>query len=206
MFLVFDTETTGLPDEAGRGKWEHPSQPWPVSFAGILLRPDLSVIREYHEIIRIPADVEIHPRALETHGITREMMDEKGVEPSIVFKSIMELLAETNVHMAYNLPFDDSVTKAFAKRLSHPNPEHLFGDSHPVDLLTLAKNYLRIPGGNQGYRYVKLFQAYRRITGVPMNSVYNAHDALDDVRACVDIYRAMTESVTAKGGILPEED
>lgn len=196
MILIYDTETTGLPDPAGRGKWEHPSQPWPVSIAAILLDDKIQVIDEYHSMIRIPKDVVINPKAEETHGISMEKLQAEGAPMEDVMRDFQQrFVSKALIHMAYNIQFDDNVVKAWALRLKHNDPEHFFGDSIPTCLLKLATNYLKIPGGHEGYRNVKLFQAYRRITGVPMDAVYKAHDALEDVRACADIYRAMLKSM-----------
>lgn len=195
MILIFDTETTGLPDNAQRKNWRHESQPWPVSVAGILLDGDLKEVETYHHVVRVPDGIESHPRALATHGITREKMNAEGLPPATILADFQRLVGMASIHMAYNLPFDDAVMKAFAHRLGHPDASTLFGDSEGTCLLRTATNFLKIPGGHEGYRQVKLFQAFRRITGRKMEDVYTAHDALEDVRACADIYRAMIKAV-----------
>lgn len=195
MFLIYDTETTGLPANEGRGKWEHPSQPWPVSVAALLLNDDLTEADSFHSLIRIPDDVEIHPRAEATHGISREKLIAEGVAPAEVLRDFKAILAKSKVALAYNSQFDVTVLKALALRLGDNNPGALFDGVEDSCLLRLCTNYLKIPGGNEGYRQVKLFQAYRRICGVPMDKVYTAHDAMEDVRACADIYRKMLQSM-----------
>lgn len=196
MILIYDTETTGLPDPEGRGKWEHPSQPWPVSIAAILLDDKIEGVDEFHSLIKIPKDVVMSPKAFETHGISTEKLQAEGTPMEEVMRNFRQrFVSKSLMHMAYHIDFDDNVVKAWAHRLKYNAPEHFFGESIPTCLLKLSTNYLKIPGGHQGYRNIKLFQAYRRITGVPMDAVYKAHDALEDVRACADIYRAMLKSM-----------
>ena len=186
MILIYDTETTGLAVDG--------VQPWPISIAAVLLDDKLQIIDTLHSLIKIPSSIPIHPKALEAHGMSHNLIQEKGAD----MKEVMDIfhkrfVSPSLIRMAYNIKFDDDVIKAFVQRINYSlSPLDFFSSIPPTCLMKLATNYLRIPGGHQGYRSVTLTQAHRRITGIP---VFKAHDALHDVHACVDIYRSMLKSM-----------
>lgn len=78
---------------------------------------------------------------------------------------------------------------------AHMNDELYGPNSSSMCLMKLASNFTRVPGGTDGFRTLKLGQTFRRVCGIPMEAKYEAHNALDDVRACVDIYRELVKVV-----------
>lgn len=195
--LIFDTETTGLPDKGARGQYDHPSQPYPVSIAAVLCDDKLDIVESFHHFVKLPPGVKCHPKAEETHGITPDVLEAKGIEQADALTDFKALSSKAAVHMAYNISFDVDVMHAMNHRLTGQHADTFAPESKSTCLMKLSSNFLRIPGGvGGGYRQLKLFQAYRRICGVPMESVYKAHDALEDVMACRDIYYKMLEAVS----------
>lgn len=114
MFLVFDTETTGLP------LWKEPSddpgQPHIVDIACSLFdRTGLEVDR-YDAIINpgveIPADVAA------IHGITTEIAQAEGVEPQRAFSNFTEMVRKADVIVGHNVSFDIRMVRILAARLT----------------------------------------------------------------------------------------
>ena len=82
-FLVFDTETTGLP----KSKYAEPEDTWKfpyvVQLSWLIFNTGTNKVEALRDkIIRLPNYIKIPQRATEIHGITQEQMLEEG-EPAI---------------------------------------------------------------------------------------------------------------------------
>ena len=111
-YLVFDTETTGLPKtgEINYDKlvlWPHPVQ---LSYAIYNTDSDEVVkVRDY--LLKLPDNMKINEESIKIHGITDEMLQRKGVN----FEEIVEELAEdfqgADCLVAHNISFDMNILK-----------------------------------------------------------------------------------------------
>lgn len=98
---------------------------------------------------------------------------------------------------AYNFAYDNGVMRNVYEHV-RGSVSDVYKNTPSYCLMKLARDFCRIPGGTGGnYRQLKLFQAYRRIVGVPLASVYNAHNALDDSLAAADVYISMMGAIRA---------
>lgn len=178
--LFYDTETTG--------KFErdypltHPSQPHIVQFAGLLTDEDGNEIMDFKTLVRPTDDWNMHPKALETHGITIEQCQKFGIPIATVLHVIYVTPADLAV--AHNNEFDESVVRVECKRnnrdqvLSHI-PERF-------DTMKASTDLCKIPNEHYpGFKWPKLEEAYEILLG---KKIENAHDAMADVRACKDIF------------------
>jgi len=191
IITAFDTETTGLTHF--RLPFSHPEQPWPVSVTAVKEAVDGSIDKVYSTIVKLPASAQIHPKALEVHGISFERTQDEGEDPLVVMHVLRDIFHASDVHCAYNLPFDDKVLMAMGHRTgAAPDSalrEWLYGKSAPHCVMKHARDYLRVPSdAGFGYRNVKLEQAYRRIVGRPMTG---AHDATADTFAALTVFKTM---------------
>ncbi len=198
IITAFDTETTGL--TLFRESCEHPDQPWPVSVTAVKEAPDGTFEKIYSTIVKLPPGVIIHPRAEEVHGISYQRTQDEGEDPIVVLHTLRNMFSASDVHCAYNLPFDDKVLMAMAYRCNVAPlaklGEWLYGKSVGHCVMELARLYLKVPGtGGYGYRRVKLEQAYRRIVGVPMEG---AHDATADTLAALTVFKTMLLSMASQ--------
>ena len=78
-FLVFDTETTGLP----KSKYAEPEDTWQfpyvVQLSWLIFNTGTNKVEALRDkIIRLPSYIKIPQRATEIHGITQEQMLEEG--------------------------------------------------------------------------------------------------------------------------------
>ena len=75
LIICFDTETTGLPERNisiyETAKWPHIVQ---LSFM-VFDTEKKEVVQEYDEIIKIDNGVDLTPKSVEIHGITREIIE-----------------------------------------------------------------------------------------------------------------------------------
>lgn len=114
MYLVFDTETTGLP------LWKEPSddpnQPHVVDIAWTLYGQDRAEIERYDAIINpgvpIPDDV------AQLHGITTERAIAEGIEASAVWERFTDVIARSEIVVGHNISFDIRMMRITAARLT----------------------------------------------------------------------------------------
>jgi len=112
LVLVFDTETTGLPetktiDVETLYKW-----PYIVQFSYIIYDTDLNTILRINDnIIKIPTNVMITSENSNIHGITKEMTELNGVNLTLVIDTFIEDFNNSNIVVAHNLNFDLNILK-----------------------------------------------------------------------------------------------
>lgn len=110
--LLFDTETTGLPN-TGLINTEHMDK-WPyiVQFSYVFYDMDASkMVKSSDTIIKIPAHIKISPECTNIHGITNEMCENQGVPFIQVFTEFMTYFNKADWVVAHNLNFDLNMLK-----------------------------------------------------------------------------------------------
>lgn len=113
MYLVYDTETTGLPD------WGQPSdapqQPYAVDLAATLFdRTGLEVGR-FDCIINNPGVI-IPDDVAAIHGITTEIAQAEGIDPTDAWDGFIDLLQRADVVVGHNVKFDNRIMRIHAAR------------------------------------------------------------------------------------------
>lgn len=180
MYLVFDTETTGLADFSRPP--EDPCQPRLVQLGAQLLDADLVVRAEMNMIVR-PDGFTIPPDAEKVHGISMAVAERYGFEEITVLQQFALLCERAETLVAHNLQFDGIVMgRAYAIRgvpvTLPPNKRCTKIDMTPV---------CNLPGGRNGQpKWPTLSQAHIHVTG---QDFAGAHDAMADVRACATVLR-----------------
>jgi DNA polymerase III epsilon subunit-like protein len=105
--LVFDTETTGLPqtkiiNEETLEKWPHI-----VQFSFAMFDTDTKSIIKFKDfIVKLPNKIEISQDSINIHGITKDISNEKGFDINIVIKTFFEYLEESELLVGHNISFD----------------------------------------------------------------------------------------------------
>lgn len=191
--IFFDTETTGLPN------WKEPSegenQPHIVELAAKLV--DLQsreIIGVLDTIIRpdgwvIPADM------TEIHGITTEKALAEGRPESEVIGEFLSLWRQSNFRVAHNQSFDERILRIGIKRffIEEIAEEWKAGEKQCIGLITKPIMQM-LPKNKFGYKMPKLEEAYLHFIGKPMQ---NAHRAMADVDACMEVYFAVLDQQAA---------
>ena len=103
--LLFDTETTGLPqtkiiNQEMTGKWPHI-----VQFSFIIFDTELDQICETKDFI-IKLDIEIPEESTKIHGITNEISRNKGINIENVLNVFFYYLREVDLLVCHNVSFD----------------------------------------------------------------------------------------------------
>lgn len=189
--LIFDTETTGMVQ--WREPPEHPGQPDLVQLAMLLVdRDDWSIQCRASMLIQLADGVKIEPEAEATHGISAEMCARFGVAPIVAVSLFNQFCMQADAIVAHNISFDETVMRTALYRLGD-KPNRMEGKSM-VCTKEATTDILKLPG-KYGYKWPTLAEAYGHYTGL---EIENAHDALADTLACLEVYRALVSE-----GVLP---
>ena len=178
MYLIFDTETTGLPKS-----WNAPitnTDNWPrcVQIAWQLHDKMGSVVAHNDFLIK-PDGYNIPYDAERIHGISTELAEEQGIALAEGLKLFQEALQKTTFIVGQNLNFDLNIMGCEFHRLGIENNL----TSLPIlDTCTEKTAFMcKIPGGRGGkFKLPTLTELHQHLFGVGFGE---AHNATADVEA-----------------------
>ena len=178
MFLIFDTETTGLPK-----RWDAPISDlnnWPrvVQLAWQLHDKDGSLISNKTYIIK-PVDFDIPFESEKVHGISTMLATQMGEKIQIVFNEFLKDLSLAKYIVGHNLKFDINVVSSELYRL---DIENQLLNKKVLDTCTEnTANICKLQGGRSGkFKFPTLVELYNNLF---KNQFENAHNASADVEA-----------------------
>ena len=183
MYLFFDTETTGLPDD-----WDAPisnTRNWPrmVQIAFHIYKTDGTFVEGQDYIIKpdnyiIPTDVS------EIHGISTDRANREGQELSAVLAKFQTLLAKTTALVAHNMAFDEKILGCEFYRLTGQNP---LADKQKFCTMKSQSiiNYCAIPPIRYGsYKWPKLSELHYKLFGTHFEEAHNADIDIQATARC----------------------
>ena len=178
MFIVFDTETTGLPKN-----WNAPvsdSDNWPrcIQLAWQLHDENGKLINNKSFLIK-PVDYDIPYESEKVHGISTELAKQDGVDLSDVIDKFLFDLDKAKYLVGHNVKFDINIIAAELYRLGIVSK---FSDLKVIDTCTeTTANLCKIKGGRAGkFKYPTLIELYDFLFN---DSFDQAHNASADVEA-----------------------
>jgi len=187
LVCAYDTETTGLPD------WKNPSdshhQPHLVQLAAILADEDTGKVISTLDLIIQPDGWDIPQEVADIHGITNEIANEVGVNEMDAVALFLQMVGSAK-RLAHNRTFDQRIIRIATKRYFPENVQEKWAEKENHDCtMIMAKPIMQMePKGRYGYKSPKLSEAYEHFMG---KELQDAHSAIADARACLDIYFAM---------------
>jgi DNA polymerase III epsilon subunit-like protein len=117
-FLVFDTETTGLPQTKYINPFTLHQWPHIVQFSYIIYDSSLNDIVESKDyVIRLPENMLIPEESTKIHGITNEISTKKGVPINEVLNEFFYYLRGVDKLIGHNIEFDINMIKVELLRL-----------------------------------------------------------------------------------------
>ena len=188
--LVFDVETTGLPSKYNAKPQDTNLWPFIVQFSWIVYDTetmDMLEIKDY--IIKLPDGKTVPEESTKIHGITNEMMLEKGTSIENVLYEFYEHLSKCQTLIAHNLKFDKSMATVESIR-NHINPQF----NNVIEFCTMIYgnaicNLTRVNYRNQVVsKFPKLIELYQQLFNEVPN---NLHNSLNDVLVCFRCYYKM---------------
>ncbi|GAA4361239.1 hypothetical protein GCM10023185_28180 [Hymenobacter saemangeumensis] len=177
QYLVFDTETNGLPRD-----WKAPvtdTDNWPrlVQLAWAVYDQHGQVLERRCHIIR-PEGFVISEDAALIHGVTQERALREGVRLSEVLDAFVQRLHVAELLVAHNIAFDAKIIGAELYRASRPMR---LDKKSQLCTMQVSTSYCRLPGRYGSYKWPTLTELH---TVLFDRGFDGAHDALVDVDAC----------------------
>lgn len=202
--LFYDTETTGLPDWKAPSESEH--QPHIVQIGAILANSETRKVVSSIDIIIKPNGWEISQELTDIHGISQEMALDVGIDEKLALSVLLDLWSGC-MRVAHNRTFDQRIIRIGSKRFLTDDQVEAWADkdSHQCTMLSSKPIMQMLPKNRYGFKSPKLIEAYKYFTGKDLE---NAHSAICDAQACMEIYWAIEDigkdSVEITTGNQPE--
>ncbi|OQD43955.1 DNA polymerase III subunit alpha [Croceivirga radicis] len=198
MYLIFDTETTGLPK-----RWDAPisdTDNWPrcIQIAW-QLHDEMGRLIESQDYLVKPEGFNIPYEAEQIHGISTALAEAEGVPLREVLEKFNAAMAQTKFIVGQNVGFDVNVMGSEFYRESVANP---LQELPVLDTCTEHTAELcQIPGGRGGkFKLPTLTELHQYLFGEPFAE---AHNATADVEATT---RCFLELVRKKQYTLEQLD
>ena len=177
MFLIFDTETTGLPKNYKAPVSDSDNWPRMVQLAWQLHDVDGKLISAKNFIVK-PDGFDIPIGVSKVHGITTERALKDGVALDVVLTEFLADLQKTTYAVGHNVEFDINIVGAEFYRLSLENN---LTKLKSIDTMHSSIDYCALPGGRGGgFKYPSLTDLHVKLFNEKFG---DAHDAAYDVDA-----------------------
>ncbi|WP_203295318.1 DNA polymerase III subunit alpha [Luteirhabdus pelagi] len=178
MYLIFDTETTGLPKNYNAPVTDSDNWPRCIQIAW-QLHDDMGNVIEHQDYLVKPEGFNIPFDAEKIHGISTELAEQQGESLEVVAQKFTEALAKTKFVVGQNIDFDVNIMGAEFHRLGIENP---LPELPVLDTCTETTAQLcQIPGGRGGkFKLPTLTELHEFLFNEPFAE---AHNATADVEA-----------------------
>ena len=183
MFLIFDTETTGLPRNYNAPVTDFDNWPRMVQIAW-QLHDRTGNLLQFNSITIKPEGFSIPFNASQIHGITTERAQLEGENLLTVLQQFSKIIAQCNYLCGHNIEFDTNIIGAEFLRCGLPN---FFESKSTID----TKNdnttmYCALPGGRGGkFKWPSLTELYIKLFNTKFEE---AHHAAFDVQATARVF------------------
>ncbi|MCW1953070.1 MAG: DNA polymerase III subunit alpha [Flavobacteriia bacterium] len=178
MYLIFDTETTGLPK-----RWNAPvtdTDNWPrcIQIAW-QLHDAMGNLMEHQDYLVVPDGYEVPYEAEQIHGISTLLAQTDGLPLMDVLERFQEAIAKAHFVVGQNVGFDLNIMGAEFHRAG---VENMLAQKPVLDTCTEETAMMcQIPGGRGGkFKLPTLTELHGHLFGVPFSE---AHNATADVEA-----------------------
>ncbi|MGO3237365.1 MAG: DNA polymerase III subunit alpha [Psychroflexus halocasei] len=178
MYIIFDTETTGLPK-----RWNAPISDvdnWPRAIQiAWQVHDEWGELVEHQDFLIKPEGFDIPYDSERIHGISTALAEEKGVPILEVLEKFNVALGKAKFVVGQNVGFDVNIMGAEYYRAQVDSP---MTEMPVLDTCTETTAELcQIPGGRGGkFKLPTLTELHEKLFGVPFSE---AHNATADVEA-----------------------
>ena len=172
--LVFDTETTGLPKKRNQPLTDTKNWPYIVQISWVVYDVMESSIKTINDnIIKLPENVTVPEESTKIHGITNDMMLERGENIKKILKMFLMDCANCDLIVAHNIQFDENVISVESIRNYGTN---VMSQINTPRYCTMKKSIKKFK------RYVKLEYLHKHLFNQELR---NLHNSLNDVYVCL---------------------
>lgn len=186
LVLILDTETTGLPQMMGFGKFHDPKLTEKYDGSRLLqlayqVRDRQGNLIHSYDALRKPNNFEV--RATHIHGIT-EIMAAGGKTLEQIVEDVSPWFSRCSIIAGHNVKFDIAILSSELYRA---------GLNEMADMIRSRRILCTMAGGKDLYhKNLKLGVLYEMLTGKKMT---NAHNAVADVAATTACYFKMLHGI-----------
>jgi len=193
MYLIFDTETTGLPKNFDAPHTDLENWPRLVQIAWQLHGEKGELLSQNNLIVK-PEGFTIPFNAEKVHGISTEIALEEGKPLAEVLKVFAEDIAKSELLIGHNIKFDLNIMGA---EMLRANVESLLWEKTPYDTSSEeTAKFVGIKGGRGGkFKWPSLTELHTKLFGEAFD---DAHDAAYDVAATARSFFGLIENKIAK--------
>jgi DNA polymerase-3 subunit alpha len=183
MFLIFDTETTGLPRSYSAPLTDFDNWPRMVQVAWQLHDAQGNLINSNSIIIK-PEGYTIPFNAVQIHGITNERAIEEGQDLKTVLQEFVDAVNQCQYLCGHNIEFDNNI---IGSELLRCGLENSLAAKPFIDTKNdQTTEYCAIPGGRGGkFKWPTLTELYTKLFNA---SFEEAHNAAFDVLATGKVF------------------
>ncbi len=181
MFLIFDTETTGLPRDWKAPLTDYDNWPRLVQLAWQIrdIKGNLIKVKDY--IIK-PDGFEIPFNSQKIHGISTEIAIKNGYDLKLVLDEFDNDLKLSRFIIGHNVDFDNSIVGCEFHR---NNMENILQDFPKIDTMKSSVDFCKIPGGRGGsFKYPSLTDLHKKLFGDDFKEAHNAAADVDATSKC----------------------
>ena len=176
MYLIFDTETTGLPLNYGAPAEDLDNWPRLVQLAWQLHDARGGLI-EHGQVIVKPDGFDIPFDAQQVHKISTERAASVGEDLGVVLARFLAVCQKTSYVVGHNLDFDIAIIRAECLRKQTKDPLKTIDRK---DTMRLSTDYVGIPSPRGGFKWPSLEELHKKLFNQGFSG---AHHAAFDVHA-----------------------
>jgi DNA polymerase-3 subunit alpha len=185
MYLIYDTETTGLPANYNAPLSDSDNWPRLVQIAWQVHDKYGKLIDVKNYIIK-PEGFEIPYSGAKIHGITTERALKFGMDLQTILEEFSEVVAQNKFIIGHNVSFDNNIVGAefYRKKLTN-----VLEDKKVLDTKELGTDFCAIANPKTGrFKWPNLGELYQKLFDEP---IIEAHNAAADVEATARCFLEM---------------
>lgn len=183
-YIVIDTETTGMPLHCDSAMDQTEEWPYILQLAWLVLDHDGNLVKEENHYLK-NRGIEIDKQAQQLHGITKEILKDKGVSKRGMLKRLYKDIKRYNpLIIGHFVEFDMKMLTVETNRLKL-NFDY---DGVPLFCTMLMSG---IKSHHPRRQYPSLSELYQQCFNKPLE---HAHDAVHDARAAATVFLHLVEN------------
>ena len=191
--LVFDTETTGLPE---RNASFYDTEKWPyiVQLSYILYDTESKMVLDICDnIIKIPNNITISKASENIHKISNDLSREKGIDINQALNQFNDTVINSDLIIGHNINFDKNMIivetiRNKYKRIFNTGQKFYCTMKNSVNVCKIINPNLK-SSTKISYKYPKLIELYRHYFNNESNEEkLNLHNSLFDTIITLQCY------------------
>ena len=202
MYLIFDTETTGLPKRWGAPISDTDNWPRCIQIAW-QLHDAMGRVIEHQDYLVKPEGFNIPYDAERIHGISTELAEAEGIPLAEVLEKFNIALSKTKFIVGQNLGFDINIMGCEFYRLGIESP---MGSMPILDTCTeVTASLLKLPGGRGGkFKLPTLTELHQYLFNKPFAEAHNATADVEATTRC--FFELIRTEVFTKNDLQVEQE